>query len=44
MLDLSGVFDGWMRLTIILAILSIFGIWKLIEIVIWVFSNVVITW
>jgi len=34
---------GWLILTIILAVLAVFGIWKIVEIVIWLFENVTIS-
>ena len=33
-------FNNWIKLTIFLGILAIFGVWKIIEIVIWLFSHI----
>lgn len=42
--DFGGVFVVMVNTLIFLSLLGIFGVWKLVEIVVWIFQHVAITW
>ena len=39
-----GMFDGIEKLFFILAVLFPLGVWKLVEIIVWLFTHVSIAW
>lgn len=41
---LEGAFDGLARGFAVLLVLGIFGIWKLVEVIVWVVRNVRLSW
>lgn len=41
--DFDRIIFGWLGLTVVLAIVALFGIWKLAEIAWWLWCNVSVT-